>query len=69
MPDLSPQLEERFHEEKDAHNKVRLLAMRMGASGAHASQDIADICGVLRATFLNERSLFVKEDLMPCWSE
>ena len=25
--------------------------MRMGASGAHASQDIADICGVSRATF------------------
>ena len=50
-PDLSAQLEERFHQEKDARNKVRLLAMRMGASGAHASQDIADICGVSRATF------------------
>ena len=50
-PDLSAQLEERFHQEKDARNKVRLLAMRMGASGAQASQDIADICGVSRATF------------------
>jgi transposase len=25
--------------------------MRMGASRGHASQDIADICGVSRATF------------------
>ena len=49
--DLSAQLEERYRQEKDARNKVRLLAMRMGASRAHASQDIADICGVLRATF------------------
>jgi transposase len=50
-PDLSAELEERYRQEKDARNKVRLLAMRMGASGAHASQDIADICGVSRATF------------------
>ena len=50
-PNLSVQLEERYRQEKDARNKVRLLAMRMGASGAHASQDIADICGVSRATF------------------
>ena len=40
-PDLSAQLEERYRKEKDARNKV----------GAHASQDIADICGVSRATF------------------
>ena len=58
-PDLSAQLEERFHQEKDTRNKFRLLAMRMGASGAHASQDIADICGVSRATFLSGRSFFV----------
>jgi hypothetical protein len=51
MPDLSAELEESYRQEKDARNKVRLLAMRMGASGAHASQDIADICGVSQATF------------------
>ena len=50
-PDLSAELEKRYRQEKDARNKVSLLAMRMGASGARASQDIADICGVSRATF------------------
>jgi hypothetical protein len=43
---LRYKIEERYRQEKDLHNKVRLLAMGMGASGGHASQDIADIYGV-----------------------
>ncbi len=57
-PDLNAQLEERYRQEKDARKKVRLLAMRLGASGGHASQDIADICGVSRATFFERARSF-----------
>ena len=52
------QLEDRYLQKKDVRKKVSLLAMRMGASGAHASQDIADICEVSRATFFEWAKFF-----------
>jgi len=52
-PDLSAQLEGLYRQEKTHATKSDCWPCRWEpvASGAHASQDIADICGVSRATF------------------
>lgn len=49
-PDLSAQIEQRYRQEKDSRHKVRLLCMKLAASGEHSAAEIAEICGCSRAS-------------------
>lgn len=49
-PDLSAQIEQRFRQEKDSRSKVRLLCIKLAACGEHSAGEIANICGVARAS-------------------
>lgn len=48
-PDLSAQLKERYRQEKDPRIKVRLLCVKLAASGEHSAGEIAEISGCSRA--------------------
>ena len=48
-PDLSAQIDQRYRQEKDIRSKVRLLCIRLAASGQYSAGEIADICGRSRA--------------------
>ena len=49
-PDLSAQIEQKYRREKDARSKVRLLCVKLAASGEHSAGEIAQICGCSRAS-------------------
>lgn len=49
-PDLGAQIERRYRQEKDARLKTRLLCVKLAALGEHTAQEIAELCGVSRAT-------------------
>ena len=49
-PDLSAQIEQKYRQEKDTRHKVRLLCMKLAASGEHSAGEIAKICGCSRAS-------------------
>jgi hypothetical protein len=44
-PDLSGEIEERYRNESDVRSKVRLLCIKLAASGDYTSEQVADICG------------------------
>jgi transposase len=48
-PDLSAQIDQFYRQEKDTRSKVRLLCIRLAASGQYSAGEIADICGKSRA--------------------
>ena len=43
--DLSGEIEERYRNESDVRSKVRLLCIKLAASGDYTSEQVADICG------------------------
>ena len=49
-PDLSPQIEERYRQEKDSRQNVRLLSIKLAATGEYRASKIAAICGCSRAS-------------------
>ena len=49
-PDLSAQIEQRYRQEKDSRHMVRLLCMKLAASGERSAAEIAEICGCSRAS-------------------
>ncbi len=44
-PDLSGEIEERYRKETDVRSKVRLLCVKLAATGEYTSEQIAKICG------------------------
>jgi transposase len=44
-PDLRGEIEERYRNESDVRSKVRLLCIKLAASGDYTSEQIAEICG------------------------
>lgn len=49
-PDLSPEIEKKYRQEKDARSKTKLLCVKLAAEGEHSAEKIADICGCSRAS-------------------
>jgi transposase len=45
-PDLSSEIEDRYRNETDVRSKVRLLCIKLAATGEYTSEQIAGICGV-----------------------
>jgi transposase-like protein len=44
-PDLSGEFEERYRNKKDVRSKVRLLCVKLAATGEYTSEEVAKICG------------------------
>lgn len=60
-PDLGDQIEKRYRCEKDARLKTRLLCVKLAAGGEHKSSEIAELCGVSRATVFEWVGAFRRE--------
>ena len=50
--DLAKEVSAKYHREKDARKKIRLLAMHLAAKGEMSASEIAEICSCSRATIL-----------------
>jgi transposase len=44
-PDLSGEIEVRYRNETDVRSKVRLLCIKLAATGEYTSEQVAEICG------------------------
>jgi transposase len=44
-PDLSGEIEERYRKETDVRSKVRLLCVKLAATGEYTSEQVSKICG------------------------
>ena len=49
-PDLSGEIEERYRNETDVRSKVRLLCIKLAATGEYTSEQVAKICGKSQST-------------------
>jgi transposase len=49
-PDLADQIDQRYRRERESKSKTRLLCVKLAAGGEHTGQEIADLCGVSRAS-------------------
>jgi hypothetical protein len=50
-PDLSSEIEDRYRKETDVRSKVRLLCIKLAATGEYTSEQIAGICGKSQSAF------------------
>ena len=48
LPEVAAVIDERYAKEREARNKIRLLAVKLAAGGEHTSAEIAEFCGVAR---------------------
>jgi transposase len=44
-PDLTDEIEKRYRTETDVRSKVRLLCIKLAATGDYTSEQVAEICG------------------------
>lgn len=60
-PDLGDQIEDRYRLERDGRLKTRLLCVKLAARGEHNAAEIAQLCGVSRATVFEWVGAFRRE--------
>lgn len=60
-PDMGDQIENRYRLERDGRLKTRLLCVKLAARGEHNAAEIAELCGVSRATVFEWLGTFRRE--------